>query len=166
MTHPARTVFGKVCGAALAVALAVGPAAGAGEFSAGPWRGMAFFENAEFVNCGMVGRGGLATLMFTLTAAGELKLGVHQSGMRYTPGNTFPGSLSINGGPANARTFIAGKRNVLVAAMGPLNEAKAALSQAQKLRLRVADLAQDFEIESLSDALGKLAVCVQKRGRG
>ena len=139
LKHLARHLFRKACGAAFALALVAGPAVGAGEFSAGPWRGMAFFENAEFVSCGMVGRGGPATLMFTLTAAGDLKLGLHHSGMRYTPGRTFPGSVSINGGPANARTFTAGKRHVLVAAMGPLAEAKAALGQAQKLRLRVAD---------------------------
>lgn len=151
-------------GAALAILLVPSGAFAMGEFSAGPWKGMAFFNNAEFAHCGMVGHGGPAALMFTLTPAGELKLGLQHGGMRYTSGKTFTGSIEINGGPANPRTFTAVKRNVLVAPIGPLSEAMAALKQAQKLRLNAGGITQNFEVASLSDALTKLAACVKKRG--
>lgn len=150
--------------ALLAAGTAVMPAHATGEFRAGPWRGRALYKDAAFVNCGMLGRGGSAVLMFTLNEGGELKLGVRQSGVRFTPGKTFPGSIEINGGPANTRTFTAGQKDVLVAPMGPLKEALAALGQAQKLRLRVGGLTQDFELDGLSDGLAQLAACARKRG--
>ena len=149
--------------AALAIA-AVFPAAAHGQIASGPWRGEAFFKDAQFTHCAMRANQGPWKLAFSMNAGGAVNLGLQHTRLKYTKGARLTGSLQVDGGAPATYQFVAVNSGMVGARLGGA-EAVENFSRGSRLSLRLGEISGQFSLAGAQGAFAQLAACVAKRGR-
>jgi hypothetical protein len=130
-------------------------------FTAGGWRGGAFFKSAQFSHCAIVSDQGRWKFLFSIDRQNRVNFGLGQKALNFTKGEKLQGVLQIGDAPAATRTFVAARTKLAGTPITSPEEIKR-LQQRGRGKIKLGDFALEFELPG-PDAFAKLSACVAKR---